>query len=109
LSPGRLSLSHDHDACDLVLGVKHKAVIQIGEDALQSFLKGQVRKGHGDLFLEKGFISPKPDAQLLLDVPCHFEKAVVLKVHGQQAVFDAHRLSTQTILTKEEAENTRNN
>jgi hypothetical protein len=109
LSPGRLSLSHDHDACHLVLVVKHEAVIQIGEDALQPFLKGEVRKGHGNLFLEKGFISPEPDARLLLDVPCHFEKAVVLEVNGKQPVLDAHGLNTQSVLTKEEAKHTRNN
>jgi hypothetical protein len=72
LSAARLSLSHDHDACDLVLGVKHEAVIQIGENALQPFLKGQVRKGHGDLFLEKSLIAPEPDARLLLDISCNF-------------------------------------
>jgi hypothetical protein len=109
LCPGRLSLSHDHHACDLVLVVKHETVIQIGEDALQSFLYGQVVEGHGDLFLEKGFISPKPDTRLLFDVSRHFQKRCLFEVHGEQAVFDAHRLSTQTILTKEEAKNPRNN
>jgi hypothetical protein len=109
LSPGRLSLSHDHDACDLVLVIKHEAVIQIGEDALQPFLQGKVVKAHRDLFLEKGFISPEPDTRLLLDVSCHVQKGGLLEVHGEQAVFDAHRLSTQPILTKEEAKYTRNN
>jgi hypothetical protein len=104
LSPGRLSLSHDHDACDLVPGVKHEAVIQIGEDALQPFLKGQVRKGHGDLFLEKGFISPEPDSRLLLDVPCHFEKAVVLKVHRQQPVFHRNKVCSLSRRKSEQTE-----
>ena len=109
MSPGRLSLSHDHDACDLVLGVKHEAVVKIGEDALQPFLKGQVRKGYGDLFLEKCFISPEPNSRLLLDIPCHFQKAVVFEGHGEQPVFDNHRLSAQSVLMKEEAKNPRNN
>jgi hypothetical protein len=88
LSPGRLSLSHDHDPCDLVPGVKHEAVIQIGEDALQPFLEGQVAEGHGDLFLEKGFISPEPDTRLLLDVSCHFQQGSVSKVYRERAVLD---------------------
>jgi len=103
LSQRRFTFSHDHHACDLVLFVKHETVIQIGEDALQSFLNGQVIEGHTDLFLEKSFISPEPDARLLLDVPCYLQKRCLLEVHGEKTVFDAHRLSTQTILTKEEA------
>ncbi len=109
LSPGRLALSHDHDACHLVLGIEHEAVVQIGEDALQPFLDGQVIEGHGDLFLEQGFISPEPDARLLLDIPCHFQQAVLLEVHGQQPVLDDHRISAQPILMKEGAKNTKDN
>jgi hypothetical protein len=109
LSAGRLSLSHDHDACDLVLGVKHEAVIQIGEDALQPFFHGQVHKGYGDFLLEKGFISPEPDAGLLLDISCHIQKGRLFEVYREQAVFDAHRLGTQPILVKEKPKNTRDN
>jgi hypothetical protein len=92
LSAGWLSLSHDHDACDLVLGVKHEAVIHIAEDALQSFLNGQVIEGHRDLFLEKGLIPSEPDSRLLLNISCHLQQAVVLEVYGQQAVFNGDRI-----------------
>jgi hypothetical protein len=102
LSRGRLHLSHDHHPCDLVLVVKHKTVIQIGEDTLQSFLYGQVVEGQGDLFLEQGFVSPEPDSRLLLNVACHVQQRGLFEVDGEQPVFHAHRVSTPNMLLEKE-------
>jgi hypothetical protein len=88
LSADRLSLAHNHHACDLVLGIEHEAVIQIGEDALQSFFKGQGIETHGDFFLKQGLIPPEPDARLLLNVSGHFQKGRLFEIHGKQVVLD---------------------
>jgi hypothetical protein len=109
LSPGRLSLSHDHDACDLVLGVKHETVIQVGEDAFEPFLQGQVRKGYGDLLLEEVFISSKPDAGLLLDVPCHFQQGSVSEVHREHAVLDGDTVRCLSPRKSEQTESQQHN
>jgi hypothetical protein len=91
-----------------VLIVKHEAIIHVGEDAFQALLEGQVSEGHRDLFLEKGFISPEPDSRLLLDVSGHFQKRSVFEVHGEQATLDSHRVSAESIWTKEEKKGTAN-
>jgi hypothetical protein len=101
LSTGRVPLTHDHHACDFVHIVKHEAVIQVGEDAFQALLDGQVIEGHRDLLLEKGFISPEPDPRLLLNVSGHFQKRSVFEVHGEQAIFDFHRVGAESIWRNE--------
>jgi len=104
LSPGRLPFPHDHHACDFVLGVKHEAVIQIGEDAFQAFLNGQVIKGHRNLLLEQGFISPEPNARLLLDVSRHFQKGIVLEIHGEQTILDGDKICSKNPCEEEQTE-----
>jgi hypothetical protein len=52
--------------------------------------------------LKQGLIPPEPDARLLLDVSGHFQKGCLFEIHGEQAVFDAHRLSTPNMLLEKE-------
>jgi hypothetical protein len=107
LGPGRLSFSHDHDACHPVLGIKHEAVIQIGENTLQSLFERQVIEGDGDLLLKQGFIPPEPDTRLLLNVPSDLQESASLEVHGKQAVLDGDRIGGKAVF-REEEENARN-
>jgi hypothetical protein len=109
LSYGRSPFAHDHHSRHLVLGVEDEAVIQIGEDAFEPLLERQVGEGHGNFFLEKGFVAPEPDTRLLFDVSCYFQKRCLFDVHGKRPLLETHRLSAHTVLTKEEAENTSSN